>query len=141
MGAPVPEKVKQSEAMALRRLLEDAGVKEGERNFASFARDKGIIGGKAVLSQHLTCIRSISLDQAIAYARAFNRPIRDFSKRIADQIEEAYWAGRQRQDDSTPLTNIEKEIIAGYKAAGEEGQRMIRTLTRDALFGERSGNS
>jgi hypothetical protein len=58
-----------------------AGFDRGQR--AAFARDHGIPGGVAAMYQHAKGIRPISVDAAIAYAKAFRCGIEDISPSVA----------------------------------------------------------
>lgn len=82
MGKKVSEGVKAAEAASLRSLLDAAKV----TNFARFAEEHSIPGGKSMISQHLNCGRPISLEAAVAYAIAFRCPISQISTRLADVI-------------------------------------------------------
>jgi len=58
-------------------------------NRAGFARDNAIPGGDAMIYQHITGRRPMSLDAAVAYARAFDVPLSEISQRIADEVRKA----------------------------------------------------
>ncbi len=61
----------------------------GKANRAKFARDHKIKGGDSMISQHVSGHRPISLEAAIAYARAFRCPIADVSPEAAALIASA----------------------------------------------------
>lgn len=52
-------------------------------NRAEFARTHSVPGGAAMIYQHITGRRPISLEAAMAYARGFNCPLESISQRLA----------------------------------------------------------
>lgn len=76
----------QREAAALKARF--AGV-----NRAAFARDHQIPGGDAMIYQHITGRRPMSLESAIAYANAFNVPLAEISQRLAAGVGKARSVG------------------------------------------------
>lgn len=83
MGKPVPETIKKLEAIALERLIRE----RYQGKDAAFAREAGITGGRAMLHQHLTYLKPISLEAGKKYAKALNCRLSDFSERLATLIE------------------------------------------------------
>lgn len=61
----------------------------GTLNRAKFAREHNIKGGGSMISQHVSGNRPISVEAAIAYARAFRCPISDISPDAAALIANA----------------------------------------------------
>jgi hypothetical protein len=72
------------EAETLRKLFEDLQSKGGQRK--KFADDFGVPGGGAMVYQHVTGRRPISLEAAICYAIGFNRPLEEISQRLAGML-------------------------------------------------------
>ena len=72
----------QEEAERLRKRFENV------KNRAKFASDHHVPGGAAMIYQHITGRRPISLDAAKAYARGFNCPVDEISQRLADDARE-----------------------------------------------------
>ncbi|MGT2453755.1 helix-turn-helix domain-containing protein [Cupriavidus basilensis] len=58
-------------------------------NRAEFARANGVPGDQAVIYQHITGRRPISLEAAIAYAKGFGCTIREISPRLALEVSRA----------------------------------------------------
>lgn len=54
-------------------------------NRAEFARTHGVPGGAAMIYQHITGRRPISLEAAMAYARGFNCQLESISRRLATE--------------------------------------------------------
>lgn len=106
MGAKVDQTDKDREVKQLKKLFAASEI----TNFAEFARQHDIPGGKSMLSQHLKGVRPISLDSAVAYAMAFNRPLSDISLRLAQTVERLQEQVRaptnMAQDPPAPYTNI-----------------------------------
>lgn len=71
----------EQEAANLARLFEG-------RNKAAFAREFAVPGGAAMISQHISGHRPISLEAAAAYARGFGVPLEEISPRLAAQVRQ-----------------------------------------------------
>lgn len=63
-----------------------AGLFEGIKNKAAFAREFKIPGGASMLSQHCSGNRPIGLEAAIAYAAGFGIGIEKISPKLAQQL-------------------------------------------------------
>ena len=64
---------------------EAAGLRERFQgvNRAAFARDHEVKGGQAMIYQHITGRRPISIEAAMAYAAGFNCKLEEISPRLA----------------------------------------------------------
>ena len=78
MGMKIDQTTKEEEASRLQALIDDSRISSQ----AEFARRCEAPGGKSMLSQHLKCIRPISLESAIAYAIGLNKPLSAISPRL-----------------------------------------------------------
>lgn len=58
-------------------------------NRAAFARDHQLKGGQAMIYQHITGRRPMSLDAAMAYAKGFDCPLDQISPRLALEVGRA----------------------------------------------------
>lgn len=70
------------------RAEEAARLKERFKtvqNQAKFAREHSVPGGASMLSQHMSGNRPISMEAAVAYARAFKVPLAEISPRLAKE--------------------------------------------------------
>ena len=74
----IDQTTKEEEAARLQSLIDDSNISSQ----AEFARRCEAPGGKSMLSQHLKCIRPISLESAIAYAIGLNKPLSAISPRL-----------------------------------------------------------
>ena len=83
MGKKIDLKTKELEARRLREFIDASGAGSD----AAFARKCGVPGGKSMLSQHLQCLRPISLECAVAYAIGSNKPLELISERLAKIID------------------------------------------------------
>ena len=72
----------EEEASALRARF--AGV-----NRAAFARDHQLKGGQAMIYQHITGRRPISIEAAMAYAAGFGCSLAEISPRLAAEAQKA----------------------------------------------------
>ncbi|ULY27998.1 hypothetical protein HRK05_03400 [Bordetella pertussis] len=72
----------EEEAAALRERFQ--GV-----NRAAFARDHEVKGGQAMIYQHITGRRPISIEAAMAYAAGFNCKLEEISPRLALEAQKA----------------------------------------------------
>ncbi|MGZ0105182.1 S24 family peptidase [Achromobacter sp. KK8] len=72
----------EEEAAALRKRFE--GV-----NRAAFARDHQVKGGQAMIYQHITGRRPISVEAAMAYASGFQCSLEEISPRLAIEAQKA----------------------------------------------------
>ena len=72
----------EEEAAALRARFE--GV-----NRAAFAREHQVKGGQAMIYQHITGRRPISIEAAMAYAAGFGCPLSEISPRLAAEAQKA----------------------------------------------------
>ena len=66
------------------------------KNIAKLARDFSIPGGGSLVNQHIVGHRPISVESAIAYAKALNCSVVEISPRIAKKIEMAYSVDKNR---------------------------------------------
>ena len=78
MGMKIDQTTKEEEASRLQTLIDASNISSQ----AEFARRCEAPGGKSMLSQHLKCIRPISLESAIAYAIGLNKPLSAISPRL-----------------------------------------------------------
>jgi hypothetical protein len=132
---------KESEGKALTELFAPiARNKKGE-----FARRHNIPGGPSMIAQHQSGNRPISLDAAVAYAKAFNVPIDHISKRIANEIREAakllepekdgacepiatYPVARERPLHPDELTAMQLDKVLDMLSACPERAELLRVL-------------
>lgn len=127
-------------------------------NRAEFARNFDVPGGQAMIYQHISDRRPISLDAAIAYANGFKCSLKEISPRLA---EEARKGGslldgpREKELDlfSTQAALDEKikrladaqildevlELVGAYKALSLEERAMILKSAR--LAAKRASNA
>lgn len=121
-----PKTTPQSDAERLEQRL--SGFDRGQR--AAFARDNGIPGGVAAMYQHAKGIRPISIDAAIAYAKAFRCGIEDISPSVAPKAIEvtalissvAPLASMREPDARYLVWPFEHVSEATYRALTPEGQ-------------------
>lgn len=105
-----------------------AGFDRGQR--AAFARDHAIPGGVAAMYQHAKGIRPISIDAAIAYAKAFRCGIEDISPSVAAKALEvaalisngAPLVHIRQPDPSYKSWPFEHVAEVAYRALTPEGQ-------------------
>jgi hypothetical protein len=117
-------------------------------NRAAFARDNGLKGGQAIIYQHITGRRPISLDAALAYVKGFSCNLEEISPRLAMEVMEAAAKigihSKTLQIDEIPkiagiVTNVEKsvnvnalnELISAFLCSDDEGRSQILRLARD----------
>lgn len=74
----------KSEGEALGKRFADLKRDKGIGR-AKFARDNSIKGGDAMVYQHITGIRPMSLEAGLAYARGFGVPLEEISQRLAEE--------------------------------------------------------
>lgn len=72
------------------------------RNVSSFVREWGMPGGTAMVQQHKTGKRPISLDAAIVYARAFNRSIYEISPSLAEKFRDVSIFPGEKSEEHLP---------------------------------------
>lgn len=96
------------EASVLSRLYVERLT--GQMSQAEFG-ERFKIGTQGMVSQYLTGRRPLNLPAAVAFSRGLGVPIREFSPRIADQIQEAI-----------PHSGIT------YSAATEESANVLKML-------------
>lgn len=82
-----------SESDNLKSLFKDI------KNRKAFAIEHSLAGGDALVYQHMTGMRPISLDAAVRYAVAFDVPLAAISQRLADLIDKL-----PKQNDQTMAT-------------------------------------
>lgn len=108
MGKKVSQQTKESEAATLRQLLSANKIS----NYAAFAREFSVPGGKAMVNQHLTGERPISLEAAISYAIGFGQPLHAISPRLASIIERLPKAHQPSLCVSEPVKNYPTNVVS-----------------------------
>lgn len=96
-------------------------------NRAAFARDHDLKGGQALIYQHITGRRPISLEAALVYAKAFGCALEDISPRLAKEaIDAVKQTGLQHRD----AASIESKTdgVPDRRAAGS-GDRREKSLS------------
>ena len=105
MSAQVDEETRLTEGAALRFLIKGRGMSQAQ--LASLT--SSIAGGESMLSQRLSGVRPIPLDAGLAYAKALNVSVADFSPRVAVQLRAVLEAvgehGLQRHVRASLLTS------------------------------------
>lgn len=102
-------------------------------NRAEFAREFKVPGGASMIYQHLTGIRPINLDHAIAYARGFRVPLGDISPRLAQTAMDALGIKTSAGPAAAPV----EDKFAGLHRLPEACQEAILTLAA-AMLGKTS---
>lgn len=101
------------EAESLKARFEDV-------NRAAFARENNLKGGQAIVYQHITGRRPISLEAAIAYAKGFHCSLEDISPRLA---KEAFDAAKHMRGADSP-SKQEADVQAGLSADPQAGAQI-----------------
>lgn len=92
---------KEEEGEALRKRFDDLKRTHGVSR-AKFAKDHGFNGGDSMIYQHITGHRPMSMEAAIAYAKAFSCELHEISPRLAEEAKQmaaAIWSddGKTKQ--------------------------------------------
>lgn len=78
---------KEEEGEALRKRFDDLKRTQGISR-AKFAKDHGLNGGDSMVYQHITGHRPMSMEAAIAYAKAFTCELHEISPRLAEEAKQ-----------------------------------------------------
>lgn len=81
-------------------------------NRAAFAREHKLKGGDAMVYQHITARRPMSLDAALAYAAGFGCSLAEISPRLA---EEVLRAAAHAEGPAEDATQVLREAEAEYR--------------------------
>lgn len=121
-------------------------------NRAGFARENSLPGGQALIYQHITARRPISLEAALIYAKGFGCALEEISPRIARETANAakqvgvnhplHAAQDANIKDAHPMhlqwvSDAESALLSDYRATDGAGKSKIeRTakLTKKSLF-------
>ncbi|WP_155808260.1 hypothetical protein [Bordetella petrii] len=107
-------------------------------NRAAFARQHKIAGGQAMIYQHINGLRPMSMEAAIAYARAFNCELQAISPRLAQEAERVAAMARDREAPPTESTrgvwpfSTPFEV---YEALDDEKKKRLDERVADFLAG------
>ena len=128
LASLVMDKTTQEEAERLRDRFR--GV-----NRAEFARNNGVPGGAAMIYQHITGRRPISLEAAHAYANGFGCTLDEISPRLADEARKALAISSAQAAPSDLLAAWDlltqkqrQDFIAKIKEQAEENRATIEEL-------------
>ncbi|MGI4935546.1 MAG: S24 family peptidase, partial [Janthinobacterium lividum] len=96
-------------------------------NRAAFARDFNIKGGQAMVYQHISGRRPISLDAALAYAKGFECGLEEISPRLADEAAQATSQTRipHLSQSVAKLKHTADVEIPQYDAGGSMGSGLV----------------
>ncbi|ETH36840.1 hypothetical protein L546_1517, partial [Bordetella pertussis H897] len=108
----------EEEAAALRERFQ--GV-----NRAAFARDHEVKGGQAMIYQHITGRRPISIEAAMAYAAGFNCKLEEISPRLALEAQKA-----AALSSETIAPQVSESIVWPFPSISEAD---VRSLTPGQL--------
>ena len=113
--------------------MEEEARKLSERfegvNRAEFARDNKVSGGQAMVYQHITGRRPISLDAAQAYAQGFRCTLEEISPRLAMEVRRAASLGERasqiskvpsQTDELQGLTLEQQKMLSIMKSISPE---------------------
>lgn len=90
-------------------------------NRAEFARLYGVPGGAAMIYQHITGRRPISIEAAQAYAKGFGCRLEDISPRLADEARKAL--GMEEQAPS--------ELLSAWELLTQDQRQQFVARIRD----------
>ena len=110
-----------------------------KKNRAEFARESGIKGGPAMIYQHISGRRPISLDAALVYAKGFNVPLSEISPRLA--MEAANAVALDQELTKSEITQTKpiayqkdiEDVIRLMLGADEIGKGMVVIAVKTAL--------
>lgn len=86
------------------------------------------LGTQGMVSQYMTGKSPLNVPAAVAFARGLGVTIRDFSPRLADQIQEAY--PHANPPDFAPSSQDGREVMRIYDAMPEAERRRIAALIK-----------
>jgi hypothetical protein len=117
-------------------------------NRAAFARDHNLKGNQAMIYQHITGRRPISLEAALIYAKGFGCNLEEISPRLALEVTDA--AAKtgtpttksgiiEAREITEKITNIEasvkindlNELISSFLCSDSEGRAQILRMARE----------
>ena len=141
---------KEEEGEALRKRFDDLKRTQGISR-AKFAKDHGLNGGDSMVYQHITGHRPMSMEAAIAYAKAFTCELHEISPRLAEEAKQmavAIWSNDEKtkevvnQEDSPQATAVIKPktrrqeridmIVELLQQTDMEGLAVILDRAKDA---------
>lgn len=129
MGKKIEQAVKDREAKALSDLFHERKIS----NYAEFARDYDVPGGKSMVKQHLDALRPISMDAALAYVNGLNCELRRLSPRLADAVKAQAHLSDGNAETDISLSNSEKKLIAAFRSADDHGRAALLWVADQCL--------
>lgn len=101
-------------------------------NRAEFARLHGVPGGQAMVYQHITGRRPISLEAAKAYAKGFGCPLDEISPRLAKETRAAFEISKKPPGSNEQKPKIEQlsELLDELFLLPEERDGVIAEVMR-----------